>query len=176
MSFEIKTEVAGIKEAVKILGKIDKAARRELTKEFKRITQPMVDDAKQRVPMTPPLSGMSRTWISKKSGVQLLPWDGTIAVRMIKPKINTRRPREYNGITYDLAAFTVMWSGGINTVYDMTGRRKTNLLSQNLTEKVGPPSRVMWPAAETTLPAVEGEMSDLINDLMRKTSAQLARS
>jgi len=175
MSVELRTEVAGVKDAIRVLSQFDRKARNQLTRDFKQITAPVVDEAKHNVPVAPPLSGMGRKWISKKSGVQLLPWDGVVAVKYIKAKVSSRRPREYNGVVQGLAAFTIVWAGGINTLYDMAGRRKTSALADSLNKKIGPASRVMWPAVDTKYPEVEGEMKQLVDDLMRRTSSELAR-
>ena len=68
-----KIEVVGLKEALKTLNKIDKSLRREITKDYKKIVQPVIDDANALVPTGVPLSGMARNW-STKSGFKMLPW------------------------------------------------------------------------------------------------------
>ena len=55
-------EVVGLKEALKTLNKIDKSLRREITKDYKKIVQPVIDDAKNLVPTKAPLSGMARAY------------------------------------------------------------------------------------------------------------------
>jgi hypothetical protein len=73
MSFEANIEVAGIKDALKTLNRIDKSLRREITKDYKRLTQNVVDDAYQAIPLGPPVRGMARRW-KVRSGAELLPW------------------------------------------------------------------------------------------------------
>jgi hypothetical protein len=109
---------------------------------------------------------MSRNWTSKKSGVQLLPWSGAQAKTFVKGKTTTKRPTEYAGITRDLSVFYVSWAGGVNAIFDMAGRRNKSVMAANLTGKFGPPSRVMWPAAEQAAPEVEAQMKDLTDRLM----------
>jgi hypothetical protein len=90
MPVNTKTEVVGIKEAIRDLGKLDKDLARELRKEARNVMQPIVQDAKQAIPNTA-LSGMSRPWTSKTSGVQLLPWSGTAARKYVKAKTSTKK-------------------------------------------------------------------------------------
>ena len=65
MTTDIDIEVVGLKDALKILNSMDKSLRREITKDFKSIMDPVVKDAIQLVPTDAPLSGMSRVWITK---------------------------------------------------------------------------------------------------------------
>ena len=45
-----KIEVVGLKEALKTLNKIDKSLRREITKDYKKIVQPVIDGRRRRHP------------------------------------------------------------------------------------------------------------------------------
>ena len=72
-----EVKLVGIKEAVKELNNIDKSARRELTREYKRIVESVISEAKQRIPLGAPVSGWNRSWTTK-SGKQLLPWDACV--------------------------------------------------------------------------------------------------
>jgi hypothetical protein len=62
----------------------------------------------------------------------------------VKAKTSTKKPREFNGVTRDLAAFYVSWAGGVNAIFDMAGRKNNSVLAANLTAKFGPPSRIMY--------------------------------
>ena len=75
---EIK--VMGLKEAIKALNDIDKKARRQLTKDYKRIVDPVIKEAKRRVPGDGPISGWERNW-KTRSGRQVLPWVGATGDR-----------------------------------------------------------------------------------------------
>jgi hypothetical protein len=70
-------EVRGLKTALATLNELDKKARRDITKEYKTIVKPVVDDAKQNVPRQAPISGWARNWTTK-SGFKMLPWQGDI--------------------------------------------------------------------------------------------------
>jgi hypothetical protein len=92
-----KVEVVGLKDALKTLNKLDKSLRREITKDYKKIVQPVIDDANKLVPTGAPLSGMTRNW-QTRSGFLMLPWIPGYKQKIIA-KINTRAIREYGGRT-----------------------------------------------------------------------------
>jgi hypothetical protein len=165
MGVSLDVEVVGVKDALRELRRFDKDLANQLRRDARKIMAPIVQDAKANVPSTA-LSGMAGSWTSKKSGVQLLPWSGTDAKRYVKAKTSTKKPSEYAGITRDISAFYVSWAGGVNAIFDMAGRRNKSVMAANLTGKFGPPSRIMWPAAEKNAPAVEAQMKDVVDRLM----------
>lgn len=167
-------EVVGVKQALRELGKLDKDLARQLRKDARKIMQPIVKEAKGNIP-TIALSGMSRPWTSKKSGVQLLPWDGATSRKYVKAKTSTKKPREFQGRTQDLAVFYVSWAGGINAIFDMAGKRMNSPMAANLTGKFGPPSRIMYPAAEKNADNVETEMAQVVEQVMKEYNRKLAR-
>lgn len=59
MSAEIRAEVTGVREALKVLGRLDRDQRREAVKELRSAGAPMVQVARLQYPMQPPLSGMA---------------------------------------------------------------------------------------------------------------------
>ena len=71
-------KVVGLKDALKELNTIDKKLRRQVTRDFKEIMQPVLQDAYNRLPAEAPLSGMARSW-KGNSGAELMNWqpDGT---------------------------------------------------------------------------------------------------
>ena len=165
MPVSLDMEVAGVKDALRELRTFDRALSNDLRRNARKIMQPIVKDAQRQIP-TQALSGWDNKWVSAKSGVQLLPWDGYTARQYVKAKTSTKQPREYAGITRDISAFYVSWAGGVNALFDMAGRKNKSVMAANLTGKFGPPSRIMWPAAEKNAPEVEAQMKDVIDRLM----------
>jgi hypothetical protein len=165
MTVSLNIEVIGAKEVLRQLGKVDRQLSNELRKNARTIMKPIVQDAKGNIPSVA-LSGWSQSWTSKKTGAQLLPWSGTVAKSYVKAKTSTKRPREFAGITRDLAVFYVSWAGGVNAIFDMAGRKNNSVMAANLTGKFGPPSRIMWPAAQKNAPQVEAEMAKVTEQLM----------
>jgi len=174
MPVEFGTEIVGIKEALRDLQKVDKDLANRLKREARKIMQPIVKDAQREIPSRA-LSGWDGKWTSKKTGVQLLPWDAGTARSFVKAKTTTKKPKEFQGVVRDLAVFYVSWAGGVNMLFDMAGRKNTSPMAANLTGKFGPPSRVMWKAAEEEAPQVEQNMEEIINQLVKLTNQRLSR-
>jgi hypothetical protein len=172
MAAKTKIEVLGVKEALRELNKIDKSLRRQITKEFKAIGAPVVNEAKNTVPKTPPISGWGRPWTTP-SGFKMLPWDGSTGARYIDTKVNSKRPREFGGKIQDLAVVAIRWRGAVNTVYDLAQKPKSvsggNMIA-GLERQGGKASRVMWPAYIKHADKVEDEIRDQIVRVMELTN------
>jgi len=168
MTVSTQIEVAGLKEALREINQIDKKSRQQITREFKSIMKPVVNEAKQNVPKTPPISGWGRLW-KTPSGFQMLPWDGNPATKLIDVKVSGKRPREYQGQIRDLAVLIVRWRGAVNTLFDMARDSNTpqgaNMIA-GLNSRAGRASRVMWPAYEAKANEVEGALRDEIEKVM----------
>ena len=70
MAVDATIEVAGIKDALRVLNKIEPGARRELTRNYKKVMEGVRQDVKNSIPFGPPLSGMRYNWTTK-SGAQI---------------------------------------------------------------------------------------------------------
>ena len=173
MPVNVATEIAGVKQTLRELSQLDKKAAFALRKEARQIMQPIVIEAQRNIPEEA-LTGMNRTWVSPKTGAQLFPWNGLVARTYVKAKTSTKKPKEFNGVVRDLAVFYVSWAGGVNMLFDMAGRRNKSVMAANLTGKFGPPSRVMYPAAEQEAPDVEREMEKVIDRLVVLTNQRVS--
>jgi uncharacterized protein YcgL (UPF0745 family) len=60
-------------------------------------------------------------------------------------------------------------------LFDMAGRKNNSVMAANLTAKFGPPSRIMWPAAEKNQEAVEEQISKVVDEIVDETNKQLGR-
>jgi hypothetical protein len=164
-----KIEVVGLKDALKTLNKIDKSLRREITKDYKRIVKPVIDDANALVPSSFPLSGMSRNW-KTRSGFQLLPWIPGMKQK-IAAKINTRAVKEYQGNTTNVGTFSIQWKGATGTMFDTS---MAGSLGRALTARYGSRSRVMWKAYEQRQTDVMSEMEQLVKRVMDEANRETA--
>ena len=160
-SVSTKVEVVGLKDALKTLNKIDKSLRREITKDYKKIVQPVIDDANNLVPSNAPLSGMARNW-STKSGFKMLPWVPGFKQK-IAAKINTRNIKEYAGNKSNVGTFLIQWQGATGTMFDTS---MDGPLGRALTARYGRASRVMWKAYEKRDGDVMSEMEKLVKRVM----------
>ena len=165
MAVSYDMEVVGVKNALRELRQFNRPLSNELRRNARKIMAPIVADAQRQIPSRA-LSGWDNKWVSGKSGVQLLPWDAYKARSYVKAKTSTKEPREFAGITRDISAFYVSWAGGVNALFDMAGRQNKSVMAANLTGKFGPPSRIMWPAAEKNAPEVEEQMRQVIERVM----------
>ena len=191
----VSFQVTGIKESLKELNKLAPDLRRQITKDFKTITQPMVDAAKAATPEDPPLTGMNRKWKKIKGGV----WNNSQVDRGIQVKIDTRRARKRNltaGAQYEtLGAFIFQSREVWGIIFDMAGRggaedrgfqnrtyggqeyRYTwnNTLIRNLNAKWGQASRYMWPTAIDYQPQMEEVVRTLTDRVADDITTPLAR-
>jgi len=163
-------EVVGLKDALKTLNKLNPTLRRTITKDFKKITQPVVVDAQSKIPQMP-LSGFKYNWTTK-SGAQLLPWDSSASSKQIKSGVSAKKPREFRGNMSNASVFFIRWNGAMNTIYDMA--RKGNL-GQSLRIKHGNASRVLWPAYERNKAEVEAQTLELAFDAMRAVDRMMKK-
>jgi hypothetical protein len=167
MAVEANIEVAGIKDALKTLNRIDKSLRREITKDYKRLTQGVVDDAYQAIPLKEPLSGWKRKW-TVRSGAELLPWGQSD--QKIVAKINTKKVKEYAGQNVNLATFVVRWENPDAALFDFLS---TGRMGKQLDIKFGQPSRVMWKSWQRNKDDVNERMTQLVKRVMDATSREL---
>lgn len=161
MTVNMNVEVTGIRDAIALMSKTNKVLANELRKEARTIMKPLVQDAVSNIP-SQALSNMDNRWVSKKTGIELLPWDANKARKYVKAKTSQKKPEKFGEYTRNLAVFYVSWAGGVNMLFDMAGRRRGSILANNLTDKFGPPSRIMYPAAERNKQAIETEMANVV--------------
>jgi hypothetical protein len=175
MTVRAEIEVVGIKDALREINSIDRVMRRQITKDFKQIGQPIVNEAKRKIPQQPPISGWGRSW-STSSGFKMLPWDGNAADGLIDTKVSGKRPKEFAGMVRDLAVVYIRWRGMVNTVFDTAGKDKTpqgaNMV-RGLSNRYGAPSRILWPAYEKHRDGVEQEIRDMAAEVMAKINLRL---
>lgn len=174
---ETTLTVVGVKEALRELNKIDKVARRQLTKDYREIVKPALTAAKQLSPMDAPLSGMGYRWNPGYRG-DVFPWDGRKEDRGMKPFVSGKKPRTWNGFTSHLATFGIRWSTPGSTVVEMSGRGKVpttkgQQMVQALTHRYGLPGRFLWRAYTQHQAEVEANVEQLVRDLMRRVQKGL---
>jgi len=158
----MKTEVIGIRDAVKDLKKLEPAVFKEFRKEAGTALKPIVLDAQATLNNAgpAPLSGMARKWAPK--GRQIFPYVQTKAVRGVKVSL---RPSK--------AAFlSVQQKDASGAIFDIAGRSSTNKFGEAL-NKYGKASRSMWPAADANENEVRRNLADLVQSVSKKTETKL---
>ena len=154
-------EIAGLKDALKTLNKIDKTLRTQITRDYRSIVNSLI-------PTGVPLSGMARNWTTK-SGFQMLPWQPGHKQK-IAAKINTRAIREYAGRTTNVGTFSIVYQSATGTMFDMSSQGR---LGAALTARYGSRSRVMWKAWQQNESTVNAEMEQLVKRVMDLTNREL---
>ena len=160
-------EVLGLKEALKELNTIDKKLRRQITRDFKKIVQPVLGKAESMLPNNAPLSGMSRSWIGK-SGADIMSWNDERVRRNIKAFTSGKKVRDApSGFRQNLGVFGIKWLGPQATALDMLAK---GVMADNLTDRFGPPSRIIYKAYESASDEVEQQVKELVNKVMELTN------
>jgi len=168
-------EVVGVKEALRELNKIDKKARRQLTKDYAEIVAPVISEAREKTPATAPLSGMAYQWKGRgaKQTKPIFPYNAGATDRAIKPFVSGKKPRQFGGFVSNLATFGVRWSSSDAIVIEMSGRGpvptvKGKQMVQSLSHRYGEPGRFLWKAYLKHEADVIRNVDRLIKDLMRR--------
>ena len=161
MTAAVRTEFVGVADAVKALRRIDPDLRKQFNRDVKQITRPIVSEAQNSYPEEY-LSGMTRAWAPR--GRPVMPYNARKARSGVQTKVDTRRGAH--------AVIAVVQRDAAASIVEVAGKRNANPLGTAL-DRFGKPSRVMWPAAERNLPAVERELSDAVAVVMRQTSQEL---
>jgi hypothetical protein len=167
MAVNLTMEFSGLKEALKEINTIDKKLRREITRDFKQIVQPVIADAKTMLPSGAPLSGMARSW-KGKSGADIMSWSDARVKKNLSAFTNAKKVRVApSGRTQNLGVFGVRWKSPQATIFDM-GRE--GVLGQNLTDRFGNPSRVIYKAYASASYNVQLQVKQLVNKVMIQTN------
>jgi hypothetical protein len=170
MAVSVDMDIVGIKEAMSELSKIDRVARREITRDFKRIMQKTVDEAQSRVPINNPISGFGRSWTTK-SGYQILPWYMNVNDN-IKAGVSGKKPKMFGGYLQNVATFYIRYTGPTSVLFDMSGKGKIPTtqggnMVKGLSGRFGNPSRVLWPSVEANLDDIEYRTKELVDRVMQ---------
>ena len=177
MAASVDMDIVGIKDALRELNNIDKVARREITRDFKRIMQSTVDEAQARVPINAPISGFNRAWTTK-SGYQILPWHLNVN-DAISSGVSGKRPKMFAGHMQNVATFFIRYKGPTSILFDMSGKgpvptTQGGNMVKGLSDKFGPPSRVLWPVVEANIDEIEARTKEIVDRVMDLVNQGLA--
>ena len=188
MAIQSIITVKDIKRDLKQLNKLAPTLRREITKDFRAIMQPVISDARAAIPATAPLSGFNRKWRN------IFPWNKATANSGINIKIDTRRARKKNivaGLKYEsVGAFVVLQKNAAGMVFDMAGRggQSSNSQRRNGTEypwqntlienldRASKASRTMYPAAEKNEALITSSIDAITKSIELKLQQAIFRS
>ena len=188
MAIESSITVRDIKRDLKHINSLDPSLRREITKDFRAIMQPIISDARTNIPGNAPLSGFNRKWR------HIFPWNKAMANTGINVKIDTRNARKRNiekGLQYEsVGTFIVEQKNPAGIVFDMAGRGGRsrnyqvrngnpypwrNTLIENL-DRTSKASRTMYPAAEGNEVLIARNIDVITKMVERKLQQAISRS
>jgi hypothetical protein len=105
---------------------------------------------------------------------------GQQQISLVKSQVSSsKKPREYAGQMQNAAVFLVKFSGMVNTVFSVSGRKNRGNSQQGanmikvLEFRYGKPSRVLWPAYEANKAEVEKQVIELTKLVMAATGKRL---
>jgi len=145
-----RTDVAGLRDAVRALNKIEPGLRKEFTREAADIAKPAIVEAQNSYP-DELLSGMQRSWTSR--GRKLFPWSAAKARRGVKLKVDARREA--------LSVINIQQTDPATAVFETAGRANPNQLGESLGPLQPNRTRILGPAVFRKRRAIEDEMRRL---------------
>jgi hypothetical protein len=162
MSVSTTIKVAGVKDTINGLRKIDPQLQKEFKAQATLIAQPAVQ-AGRDVYTALPLSGMKYKWTQRDR--KLFPFTVTKAVNGVKMRFDTRR----NAV----GVILIEQKDPAAAIFETAGRANANRLSNSL-GFVGPGrTRLIGPAVYKARRGVEQELKSAVMDAMRTVQREL---
>lgn len=167
MAAETRIEVAGLKEALRELNKVDRSLRLQISKDYAKIMEPVIWDIKRHVPTQPPLKNWKYPY---RKGVTQPLWSGKEAAN-IKPFTSGTKERHWGPFTSNLGVFGVRWKGWGSTIFDQSRKGSTpagRSMIESLNAKYGDGSRAMYRDHERHMLMVEDSIRILVAKVMER--------
>jgi hypothetical protein len=162
MSVSTTIQVAGVKDTINGLRKIDPQLQKEFKAQATQIAQPAVQ-AGRDVYTALPLSGMKYKWTQRDR--KLFPFTVSKAVNGVKMRFDTRR----NAV----GVILIEQKDPAAAIFETAGRANANRLSNSL-GFVGPGrTRLIGPAVYKARRGVEQELKSAVMDAMRTVKREL---
>ena len=162
MSVSTTIQVAGVKDTINGLRKIDPQLQKDFKAQATKIAQPAVQ-AGRDVYTALPLSGMKYKWTQRDR--KLFPFTVSKAVNGVKMRFDTRR----NAV----GVILIEQKDPAAAIFETAGRANANRLSNSL-GFVGPGrTRLIGPAVYKARRGVEQELKSAVMDAMRTVQREL---
>ena len=180
MPASVGIEYDGLKQALREIGKVDPALRRQITKDIKSAAQPLVSAIKDSIPSTPPLSG--------QKGFSRTSWKNES--KNIVVKVDTRKARKRNlqqGAQFEsIGTVRITAKGAALSMTDMAGRgpnqtRNSNPLrarpnfANELTSKLRTPSRFVWARSDDYLDEITRRVDAIVVEVMDQANKRIVK-
>jgi len=162
MTASANIEIAGIKDAIRSLNKLEPGLRKQFQQDATRIAQPAIEEA-QRGYVRLPLSGMARTWT--QDGKKIFPYDPAKAAKGVKLKLDAAR----NAV----AVILIQQTDRAAAVFESAGRKNPNPLGTNLGSLQPGRTRIIGPAVYRKRGAIQREMNDAAMQAVQRVNREL---
>ena len=164
-------QVVGVKDALKELNKIDPKYRRQVTKEFKNIVDPVTSQAKNANMENMALSGFQRDWTTR-SGYKMFPLNFQRLEQFVVAGTSGKKPKMFMGQMRNASVFFIRWKSPQATLLEMAQKGS---LGSNMNKKAGPPGRVLWKAWEQNANEVNKRVAELVTKVMDDVQKSMRR-
>lgn len=158
-------QITGYREALRELGRIDKNLQKQYKKDARRILEPGVQAIRSAYPAQAPLSGLERPWADK--GRKMTPWAAGRIRTSVRAAVYTRKTAR--------TSLAIIIGSPIAVVVEFAGKRTDNQLGENLTQQIGLPGRIAWPAFMRQRVALRAGVEQATMDMARIITTRLAR-
>jgi len=155
-------QVAGVKDTINQLGKIDKQLQKDFKADAIAIAAPAVKAA-QDVYFELPLSGMKYNWQSEGRTRKNFPFTVAAAVKGVRVKFDTRQGA--------VGVILIEQSNPAAAIFETAGRQNANRLGDQLGFVGEGRTRLIGPAVYRARKAVERDMENMIT----KTQTEIQR-
>ena len=163
MTASASIEIAGLKETIRSLNKVEPGLRKEFTKNANEIAAPAIQEVQKGYAKIP-LSGMARNW-TDKSGRKIFPFSVAKAQAGVKLKVDAARE------AVSLLYITQTYVGA--AVFEAAGRSNPNTLGDSLGPLRPNQTRVLGPAVYRKRGEIERGLERLSLDAIRLVEKEL---
>lgn len=164
MAASIRSDVVGVKDAIRSLNKIEPGLRKQFTAQATEIAQPAIQEAQRRyIALGVPLSGMARNWQS--NGRRLFPFSPQKAVRGVKIKVEGDRRKT--------AVILLEQRDAATAIFESAGRKTANSLGDALGPLKPNHTRVLGPALYSRGRQVTDEMQKAVMAVIDRVNKEL---
>ena len=171
MTVDAKIEVVGLKDALREINKINPSFRREITKEFKNIADPVVKQAQGVDIERLALSGFKYSWMTR-SGYQMFPLNPQRLTKFVVTGTSGKKPKEFRGKMQNASVFFIRWKSPQATLLEMAVKGQ---LGRNMVAKNGDKGRVLWRSWEQNEAEVMRRVKELVDGIMKMYTVKMRK-
>lgn len=169
MAVSTTIQMAGVKDTINALRKIDPELQKQFKADVTAIAKPAIDAGKAAyAPLSNDshpyaLSGMARKW--SQGGRKIFPFKLDRAINGVVMKFDTRKKA--------VGVIMILQKDVATAVWETAGRKNTNKLGRSLGFVGSDTTRILKPAIEKDIGKVEKEIEKVVKEAMRTVQREL---